>query len=75
MIEIDTSRPQNYDIPTEAIEVYLSQIVDIDGEGVILAETPVYNCSGREVGTLYTVSDDTWEEIVASFEAYEPLPE
>ena len=46
---------------TDAEHFVLGQVIDIDGEdAVIMARQPLTNASGRQIGEVWTVTDEAW---------------
>ena len=65
MIRISTANGKlNYEDITEAEDIYLGQVISIDGaENVVLSEEPILNGSKRECGTHMTIVDAAWEAV------------
>ena len=65
MIRISTANGKlNYETITEAEDIYLGQVISIDGaENVVLSEEPILNGSKREYGTHMTIADAAWEAV------------
>ena len=65
MIRISTANGKlNYETITEAEDIYLGQVISIDGaENVVLSEEPILNGSKRECGTHMTITDAAWEAV------------
>ena len=65
MIRISTANGKlNYETITEAEDIYLGQVISIDGaENVVLSEEPILNGSKRECGTHMTITDEAWDAV------------
>ena len=65
MIRLSTaSDKHHYETITEAENIYLGQVISIDGaENVVLSEEPILNGSTRECGTHMTSAHAAWEAV------------